>query len=279
MIEAVMFGLIAMLFWGFSDFFSAIVAKHIDCYKNLFWSQLIGIAIMLLYPIFLGFAIPSPKSVLFIIIAALANVVALIFFYTGLSKGMVSIISPISSGWPIVTVMLSLIFFKETLQMYQIIGILLVIFGTIIISIKKLKKNKITKGAEYGLVAMICWGISLFVISQLSQELGWYFPVFYSKITALILISVYVIITGRKLLFKEKQSITPLMLSGILMSIAFVSYGYGVTKGYTSIVAPVSAAYTGITVILARIFLKEKLKKTQFVGIAMILVALIILSL
>lgn len=48
---------------------------------------------------------------------------------------------------------------------------------------------------------------------------------------------------------------------------------------YASIVAPIGSAYALVTIILAKIFFKEKTKPNQYFGIAGILAGLILISL
>jgi len=61
--------------------------------------------------------------------------------------------------------------------------------------------------------------------------------------------------------------------------LAFFTYALGVSSSYGSIVAPISSANTLITIILSLIFLKEKIKLRQTVGIAAIVSGLVLISL
>lgn len=56
------------------------------------------------------------------------------------------------------------------------------------------------------------------------------------------------------------------------------TYIYAFAYGDAAIASPYIAAYSIVTVILSRIFLKEKLKKKQWILIGLILVGLITLS-
>lgn len=56
-----------------------------------------------------------------------------------------------------------------------------------------------------------------------------------------------------------------------------LSWGFGATT-FTSVVTMLSAAYSLPTLILARIFLKEKLTPNQWVGVLSIILGLVLLS-
>ena len=60
---------------------------------------------------------------------------------------------------------------------------------------------------------------------------------------------------------------------------AFFTFSLGTSGSYASIVAPIGSAYALITIVLAKIFLKEKIKVSQYFGIAGILAGLILISL
>ena len=68
------------------------------------------------------------------------------------------------------------------------------------------------------------------------------------------------------------------MLSGISDGIAFVFYLLAINRATVSIVAPIVASSLVVTVILARIFLKEKMTEKQIVGTGLIMAGVLVLS-
>ena len=78
---------------------------------------------------------------------------------------------------------------------------------------------------------------------------------------------------------KVKFPLLVLVLIGIFDMGAFFTYSIGTSGSFTSIVAPIGSAYTLVTIILAKIFLKEKIKPNQYFGIAGILTGLILIAL
>jgi transporter family protein len=68
-------------------------------------------------------------------------------------------------------------------------------------------------------------------------------------------------------------------LTGILGGVGNLAFFQAlVTGGKASVVAPVTALFPMVTVILAMIFLKERLGRTQWVGLALAFVAIYLLS-
>lgn len=58
-----------------------------------------------------------------------------------------------------------------------------------------------------------------------------------------------------------------------------MAYNLGVTTAFVSIVSPIAATFPAVTIVLAYIFLKERVVNSQKVGIVAVLAGLILISL
>jgi bacterial/archaeal transporter family protein len=68
-------------------------------------------------------------------------------------------------------------------------------------------------------------------------------------------------------------------LTGILGGVGNIAFFQALVKGgKASVVSPVTALFPMVTVLLALIFLKEKLGRVQWVGLALAFVAIYLLS-
>ena len=68
-------------------------------------------------------------------------------------------------------------------------------------------------------------------------------------------------------------------LTGILGGLGNIAFFQALVKGGTaSVVAPVTALFPVVTVLLALVFLKERLCRTQWLGLALAFVAIYLLS-
>jgi len=280
----VLFGIIAMLGWGTADFFAAKAVRKGGVYKTLFWNQFIGTIVIL--PIFLAFEKVSLFSFSTLGILLFSNILGIIAYfalYKGLQIGKVSIVSPITACWAIVVVLLSLVIFNESLKPAQIFGISLAIGGVVLTSFKmrdiiKLKLEHTINGVKYGIVALLGFGISIFVVSILVARLGWLYQLMLMRLVTVSLLFVHSRMSNTSLLFPKNVALFVVIL-GILEVIGFSSYSIGVSFEFTSIVAPVAAAFPMVTVILARIFLKELMEINQKIGVGSVIAGLILLSL
>jgi drug/metabolite transporter (DMT)-like permease len=67
--------------------------------------------------------------------------------------------------------------------------------------------------------------------------------------------------------------------AGVLAAIASVSFNLGISMELVAIVAPVSTCSMIVTVILSKIFLKEKVEPNQIIAIFMIFGGILLLAL
>lgn len=219
-----------------------------------------------------------------ILIAGLLSVVSYLAFYKGLQVGKVSTISPIVASWVIITVILILVFLNESLTILQGLGVFLVVLGIILASFKlhdllKLKFTNLVSGVKYAIVALLRMGVFFYLLDRLVSvdDLGWFFPIFFIKITAICYFLVYVGLKKENISFPKNVTL-PVVVIGVLEVLAFFAYSFGVSFNYTVIVAPVSATFPVVTIFLARIFFREKLEFNQKIGVIFVLIGLIILS-
>lgn len=275
-----------MVGWGVADFLAARSVRNIGNFLTLFWMQSIGFIGALMYFIFnfSSFDFQEiPRFIPTIAFFAILQTAGYLFFYKGFERGQISLVSPLAASWAMVTVLLSVIFFKEVLTLQHIIAIVFILFGIFGISVDPktiftLMYTPFLKGTKEGLLAMILWGISFFVIVPVSQEVGWFLPIFLYRLFAIIFLWIYIFITP----LTFKVSFQPSLLSrlipiGILDITAFFAYSLGVRSINASLVAPVAASFPLVTILLARIFLKEKILFNQAVGIAAVIAGVILI--
>ncbi|MBZ9577726.1 DMT family transporter [Patescibacteria group bacterium] len=281
-------GLLSMFGWGTSDFLAAKSSRKVGYLITYFWTQLFAFSIAFVY---LLIKLPTLninnvfQFLVFILPAGFLYMVGTLFFYKGFTKGQVSLVSPIGASWAMITVILSFVFLKEVLKTNQIAAIILMIIGVVLVSINlkellKVRKLALLGGIKEGLIAMLAWGFSLFLIVIPSKTFGWFLPVFGLKLFGIMFIVIYAMLIKQSLKVKLQLSLLALFfLVGFSDMVAFFGYSFGVEGEYASIIAPVAASFPLVTIILARIFLKERIVLNQAFGIVGIIAGLILISL
>jgi len=284
----VIMGLATMSFWGVGIFLSAIANRKFENVIVLFWMQFFGLLLGIAYFVY-GFSSFNLNSVIEylpqLVIIAILQIMAYLSFYKGLTKGQVSMVSSIGASWGLLTAILGVIFLHETLRFNQVLAIILIALGIVFVSVnlKELfanKKIKLLIGVKEGLIAMACWGVALFMLASLTKVIGWFLPAFIFRIFLLVFLAAFVLFSKKSFIpAKAKFPWQILLFIGLFDMAAFFTFSLGTSGSFASIVAPIGSAYALVTIILAKIFLKEKIKINQYFGIAGILAGLILISL
>lgn len=107
--------------------------------------------------------------------------------------------------------------------------------------------------------------------------MGWFLPVVCVKVFGALTLLAYAPF-GKHPLSLPRGSVTWIVLVGVLEVIAFLAFSCGVYAHYSTIVAPICAAFPMVTVVLSQRFLGERMATNQKVGIAALLCGVIILS-
>lgn len=133
---AVILGLLVAIFYGIGTFFAKIV-----CEKNPLFQwiivNIVGIILTIFILIKYKVMITDQKIIMYAIISAILVVVGSLILYYALYKGKASIVVPISSIGPAITIILSILFLKESLTTTQMIGVFLILAGIILLSISE----------------------------------------------------------------------------------------------------------------------------------------------
>ena len=284
---ALIFALMSMFFWGLALFLAAIASRKIGNILTLFWMQIFGFIIGVNYALFNPHLVSLqllPPFMAILAVFALLQVIGTLGYYKGLIKGQVSLVSPLGASYGLITAVLSLVFLKEVLRLNQIIAIFLIIFGIIILSINlkdliNKKSIQLLTGTKEGIIAMLGWGVSLFLLIFPSKYLGWFLPAIFSRFLMILILLVYILYSKIAIFPKnQKLPFKLLIFIGLFDMLAFFSYSLGVSKGFGSIVGPVSSASTLVTIFLGLIFFKEKLGVRKIIGVLGIVGGLVLIS-
>ena len=232
---------------------------------------------------------------------ALIYIASMFCTYKAMTLVKVSILSPIQNSSCAITTLLCIFLLGQHVGIPQIIAIVIIIVCMILLSINKDEVLRIEsgnkeedernakrayllyiKGIAFALGYLLLDGIGSFMDDytlegDLSAE---QVIIAYSFIYAIVGIIALIVLK-----FKEKDyklfdfKKNKLKLAGTLVETAGqYTYIYAFAFGDAALASPYIAAYSIVTIILSRIFLKEKLKRRQYVLIGLIIAAMITLS-
>lgn len=135
--KGIAFALLAMICWGIFFTFITIPAHKIGWFWTSYFAYLpVGIVFIVTSIYNKKITVPKFKGTIpIIIIAAVLLSLADFGYNFALSKGMASIVGPISGSYPILFVPLAYLVFKEPIKKQQVVGIVTTLVGIVLLSI------------------------------------------------------------------------------------------------------------------------------------------------
>lgn len=279
-------GIAAATCWGIADYFAARSSKKSSPETTYLWGSLIGASLYLVYFLFNhGNGSWNVQGVLYSAVAGALFSIGYMTFYRGLVIGPVSIVSPVGSAYPLVTLGFVLLVFKAHLSHMEIAGVLITVFGIILASevTSKRRKAALSSGFKLALLTLIFWGIAFAFFGRSVNFMGWQKATLIDFWTASIF---YILwqgwLEGEKFLkrLRPSHAFSPYILgNGLLLLVGWVVFAYGLSRSHTSaVITAIAATYPALTILLSFKYLGEKKKLIPIIGAVITLAGVVILS-
>ena len=284
-LPSVLFGLAFATGIGVADVISAGLTRALGVLRTVFLLQMFGVVGMLVFALFTS-QLESISANDLLLMAGLT--VLVVFFYLGFYKalqlGPIALVGPIVAAHSPVVVVLAVIFLGERISEWQIAAIVAVVFGVVMASVDvpALKSGRKVIGLGVGLAigVSIAAGFWQFAIAAVSKEMGWFAPVFLTRVFMVcILIPVVVIRREQPWVGLNRKLAAAIIVVAALETLSLLAFTRGSEIGIVSIVAAASTAYPVIPIIGGIVLFKERLSPIQFGGLFVVSLGLLGLTL
>lgn len=288
---AILAGLGGMLGWGLADFFAKKTIDKIGDTASLAWGHIFG-TLALITAVIVSltkgnlFVFPDNVSIWFgLIFFGVLQAIVYLYVYKGFGKGHVSLLSPVFASFSGITAILSILIFKEVVSLYLIIGLIVLFLGIILINteaekfhISKINFIQIPGFKEVGIATILAALWTLFWDKFIGGA-DWLYYTFYMYTIMTLTILLVVYVKKIPMAVKDTRLWKFLVLIGVTEVIAYVaiSWGYSATL-HTSVIALLSGAFSLPVLILARLFLNERLTKIQLIGSVVTIIGIMLVS-
>jgi len=295
------FALLVMLFWGGADLFYKKSANPDKKYTHLKTVIAVGLimGIHAFFTIFtnkLGYDI---KNIVIYLPVSLMYILSMIIGYFGLKYLELSISSPIQNSSGIITSILCFFILHEEIDLISAISIGIITLGIIFLGIIEKKKNSSEDNSDSKYkIGFIAFLIPIFYC--IIDALGTFFDAYYLNIETSPLVGfnentlelvanisyeltffitaifafIFLMIKKEKI---SKEVAKTNTLAAVFETAGQFFYVYAMS-GSAIIAAPMVSAYCIVSMILSRIFLKEKLLKKEYLSLILIVLGIILLG-
>jgi drug/metabolite transporter (DMT)-like permease len=275
---SIFYGIASAATWGAGDFLGGLATKRTSPYRVLFLGQLSGLILFFILALLTGETNPPVADVAWAALASLLGVAGLIFLYRALALGQMTIAAPVSALFsaliPVVFALLTTGLPSAT----TLLGFVLAFLAIWLISqTDRMNLRFSISDLRLPLTSGFFFGLYFIALHKATLH-AFYWPVAASRVTG-VLVLWLIALLGRQPAMPPRGLWRIVILSGILDVSGNGLYALAARTGRLDVAAVLGALYPASTVLLAWIFLKEKISTIQTMGILCAFGAIILLTL
>jgi len=272
----ILLGLLSALTWGAGDFNGGLAAKRSNPYGVVAVAHIISLGLLLSLAAITGEPIPPVADWIWGGVAGLAGGIGLLLLYRSLAEGRMSVAAPVSALLAAALPVVIGILVDGNPGAWVLLGFILALAAVwlvsggegFVISVDELRQP---------IVAGIAFG-AFFILLERASHTSLLWPLIAVRIVSISSLLGYAILTRQPWLPK-RESLIPILLSSVLDTIGNAAFALSARLGRMDIAAVLSSLYPGTTVLLAWVFLNERITRVQTIGILLALFAIIMLTL
>lgn len=274
----IVLAILVFLAWGLGDVVNLKFSKQAGARQAAFlsWGGSLGIGL-------LGFAVAPPWPDVWVVAVSAALGVLLglcwVGFTSALESGKGSVVCTIAGSFVAVTLVMSTLFLGEKLSVLQIVAVIFTVLGVCVASVDLADIRdgvRMDRSVKLALAVTFGWGVYYAFIKAPVDAAGWFWPSIIAETTGFLPI----------IWFARKELRNSLRRSNFRLGLIVALLTGGGTYVYnmalqgagSTLVAAIAGSFPVLTVAVAAIAFKEKVKPLQIFGIIMALTAIVFLA-
>lgn len=261
--------------WGSGDFAGGLATRRSHQFQVLAMSALSGIVMLVMLAALFREASPSASSLIWAASAGLAGAIGIASLYRGLAIGSAATVAPTTA---VITAVLPAIFSALTAglpRISQLSGFALALAGIWLVARTPTRNEGPGSGLQLACLAGTGFGVFLILIAQVESALI-FGPLAIARIATLAL--AFILMLARGIPLPSPASNPTALLAGVLDAGGNVFYMLARQHIRLDVAAVLSSLYPVATVVLARLVSKEPITRTQWIGAAVCLAAVILIN-
>jgi len=277
---SVLLSVLAALLYGIADFSGGFASRGSRLANVLVVSQIAGASLALAFILVQGSPLPDLGALAWSLAAGLSGLVGLLLLYRGIATGVVAIVSPVSA---LVSALLPAAFGLlrgERPSALALVGATLCLPALLLLSWEAggaVDPRRTRKSLLQGLAAGAGFG-GFFIFLSLTKGQSGLWPVFAARLASLVLVVVFVLARGGKKSLAPGD-LAPALAAGLADMGANITFLLATRLGLLSVVSVISSLFPAPTVILARVFMKERIPARRIAGLGLALAGVALISL
>ncbi|MDP2598993.1 MAG: EamA family transporter [Candidatus Liptonbacteria bacterium] len=276
----IIFALLAMVLWGFEELYLKQAISGLRSVTTILINSIAGglLSLFVVLPLLDStVTLISRQDFFFAILTACVAFIGYVFFYLALERQELSLISSFDESWIVITVLIAVVGFGEKISTINLTAIVAVLLGAFLISVdfSHIRSPHFIAGSGYAALAVLFTGFTVPLEAVLVRAIGEANAIVYMYALYFPLILVMKWILRERLVKPTKKLLRISALSGLADGAAFAFYLLAINSTDVSIVAPIVASSVVVAVILARVYLKEKMTRKEILGTILVLLGVV----
>lgn len=223
----------------------------------------------------------SSKTVLFLILSGVSTGASWLFYFKALQLGNINQVAAVDKSSIVLTIILSFIIFHEIVNIYKLLGMILITIGTYLMLQKKEVKKETVKNRWfiYAVLSVVFASLTTILgkigISDIESNLGTAIR------TSVVLLMAWMIVfmkhKGEKVRGVPKKELVFIALSGIATGASWLCYYKALQSGPASLVVPIDKLSIVFTVAFSYFVFHETISKKLLLGLMVLVMGTLIM--
>jgi drug/metabolite transporter (DMT)-like permease len=270
-------GLASSVAWGISDFLGGLQTRRISALSVLLVSQPVGLVLALAVALTAGGDALGAREAAIAAGAGAAVVIALGAFYRAMALGSISVVATIGALGVLVPVLAG-IARGDRPAAIQALGALAGITGVVLVAREQDPEWRAAGRASVGLAAVAALGFGTFLLgldAASGEQPAWTIVAARSGGVAMLLLTAALLRPSMRI---DRGLLPVLVTIGCFDVLANSLFALATNHGLLSLVAVAGSLYSAVTVLLARVVLRERLAPSQRLGVVIALLGVALIA-
>jgi len=273
----IIYGISSALSWGAADFIGGIASKRTNAIRILYLAELASFIPFIVFAILLREPLPPATDLVIGAVASILGLIGLVFLYRALAGGQMTIAAPVSA---LFAALLPVIFGLFTLGLPSTtttIG-----FGLAFLAVWLISQTDSTNwrfnisDLRLPLLSGFFFGFYFIAIHKATNN-AFFWPLAMARFAGFAALGLYALFT-RQAAMPPRETWTLCIINGVIDIAGNGFYVLSTHTGRIDVGAVLGALYPASTVLLAWIFLKERISLIQALGIAFAFIAIVLFT-
>lgn len=272
---AALFALSAAAAWGSGDFTNGLVARRLGPFHTILIAYTVGLLALVIVALARLEQLSPPADLIWGALAGISGMIGLAFLLRGFATGRMGIVAPVSAVLATTIPVLFAAFTEGLPRQLQLLG-----FGLGLVSILLLsgpeKLGSRPAGLGMALLAGLGFGSFFTMLSQIEKS-AVFWPLIAGRLACCLLMLVFALFTRRPII-PPQAPLALLVLAGTLDVGGNLFFLLAVQTGRLDVAAVLGSLYPAVTAILAWLITREHMNRIQVFGVALAVLAIILIT-